>query len=719
MRGTEPADGGGADGRGVRRGRAARLLIIALVAVTSALAGEIGAARTSASAALITCRSLPGKAALSVGCQFDQPTLTTQASIVVGDGPPPPARRSASGPLLSLPFIQDAADLENGFSPGGTITFDVYDVTGGCAGDPLAESIAGVDGNGYYYSNLFHPTQPGRYVFVASYSGDTFNFPVGPTSCSDPSETVSVGSIPTTTTVAGVPNPSLIGQNVVLTATVTPVPSGGSVQFTDGGAAMTSCENVFVNLGTGTAVCPSVFTTTGPHLVEAAYTGSGIYQPSQGFMTQQVNDVTPPPPATNLGVYTGGDPSRICDTRPPGPGIASNQCNGGTQGGVFRVAARPAAPLGSGGSMVVDVCHGAGAACQSTAVVLNVTVSNPTAASYLTVYPTGVPRPTASNVSFIPGDTVATLVEVAVGSNGTITIYNFAGSTDVVVDLEGTVANTTLPDGPGHYHALAPQRICDTRADGTGVITNQCNNSGAGSPLGLQQSTDVQVTGLGGVPTSGVAAVILNVTSTNTTDASYLTVWPAGVSRPVASNLNWVAGQTVPNRVIVPVGSGGQISMYNLKGITDIAIDVNGWFGDGTESPPPAPTFTGITPTRICDTRAAGAGTVTNQCNDGGAGAALAGGQAMTVQVAGTGLPVPSTATGVVVIVTTTDTTASGFLTVWPTGIARPNASDLNWVSGETVSNLVVAELSPAGVLSIYNYAGSADVIVDVVGFYT
>jgi hypothetical protein len=48
-----------------------------------------------------------------------------------------------------------------------------------------------------------------------------------------------------------------------------------------------------------------------------------------------------------------------------------------------------------------------------------------------------------------------------------------------------------------------------------------------------------------------------------------------------------------------------------------------------------------------------------------------------------------------------------------------PLASDLNWVGGETVPNLVVVELGTTGVVSVYNYAGSTDVIVDVEGYYT
>ncbi|TMD71527.1 MAG: hypothetical protein E6I81_10325, partial [Chloroflexi bacterium] len=67
------------------------------------------------------------------------------------------------------------------------------------------------------------------------------------------------------------------------------------------------------------------------------------------------------------------------------------------------------------------------------------------------------------------------------------------------------------------------------------------------------------MTGAGGIPGAGVSAVVMNVTATNTSSAGFFTVYPTGVTRPLASNLNWAAGVTVPNRVIVPVGSTGKV----------------------------------------------------------------------------------------------------------------------------------------------------------------
>lgn len=410
-----------------------------------------------------------------------------------------------------------------------------------------------------------------------------------------------------------------------------------------------------------------------------------------------------PPPPGSAGSYHPMQSTRVCDTRPVQAGVASNQCNSGNP--------RAAGPVGAGDTLTVDVCGGAGSACSLTGVAVNVTASAATSAGFLTVYPTGGPRPNVSNLNVTPGVAVANLVEVAVGAGGSITVFNSARTVDVVIDLEGTMSKGAASAGtPGLYTPIAPARICDTRKGGA----SSCNTSGAGATLGPNGVLTVQVTGVGGVPDASVAAVVVNVTATDTSASSFLTAWPTGATQPTASNVNWSPGQTVPNRVVVAVGSNGRISIYNLAGTVDVVVDVNGWYGDGTESTVTGMPFTPIAPTRICDTRPNQAGVTTNQCNNGGAGQRQQAPYPRAVQV--TGL-VPSGATGVVLDVTVTGPTAAGFITVWPGG-ATPAVSDLNFVAGQTVPNLVVVKLSSAGYVDLYNNAGTCDIVVDVFGYY-
>ena len=243
----------------------------------------------------------------------------------------------------------------------------------------------------------------------------------------------------------------------------------------------------------------------------------------------------------------------------------------------------------------------------------------------------------------------------------------------------------------GTFHPVAPQRILDTRA-GLGAPAAQL---GPGGTIGLQ------VTGSGGVPASGVSAVVLNVTVTEPSAGSFLTASPAGQPRPLVSNLNYVAGQTVPNLVVVKVGAGGKVDLYNSSGTTHVIADVAGWYGpDGGT---PGGRYNPVTPARILDTRPA---------------SKLGPGATLGVQVAGQGGVPASGVSAVVLNVTATEPTATSFLTAWPQGEARPVASNLNYVAGQTVPNLVVVKVGAGGKVDLFNFAGATHVVADVAGWY-
>ncbi len=348
---------------------------------------------------------------------------------------------------------------------------------------------------------------------------------------------------------------------------------------------------------------------------------------------------------------------------------------------------RSSSPLGGNATMDVAVAGTSVVPTGATAAVINVTATNTTAASYLTVYPTGASRPLASTLNWTAGRSVPNLTEIELGTGGMLTVYNAFGNTDVVFDVNGYFSAPTLVCPPdGLYRALQPARILDTRTS---------------SHVPGNSSIDVQVSGAGGVGATA-EAVTLNLTETNATAASYITAYPTGTARPLASNVNFVAGQTVPNRVVVKLGTGGMITLYNAYGNVDLIADVNGWFTDnsGTDlATGSGDVFVGTTPNRILDTRGGGA---------------IPGNSSTTLTVAG----VPPTAHAAVLNVTVTNPTAPSYLTVWPDGAPRPLASDLNFVGGLTVANLVVVQLGGASKVDIYNAYGSVDVVVDLVGWY-
>ncbi|AUG78618.1 hypothetical protein CFP65_3838 [Kitasatospora sp. MMS16-BH015] len=328
-----------------------------------------------------------------------------------------------------------------------------------------------------------------------------------------------------------------------------------------------------------------------------------------------------------------------------------------------------------------------------TAVSLNVTVTGGTGPGYLTVYPHGATRPTASNLNWTPGQTIANLVTAKV-SDGKVSFYNGSqGTVHVVADLLGQYSRT----GSG-YATLTPTRILDTR-DGTGAPKAPLTN---GRPI------DLQIIGRGGVPATDVTAVTLNVTATNTTDHGYLTVYPYGDARPTASNLNWTAGKTVPNLVTVPVVDG-RITLVTggTNGTADLVADVAGYFTAGGGD-----SYHALTPYRVIDTR------TDSWIPDNGQSGSHPGPIApRRAPVFYTRIP-DSNAHSVAMNVTVAGATGPGFLTVYPRYSDRPLASNLNWTAGQTVPNQVVVGAA-SGDISIYNGSDTpTQVVVDVNGYY-
>lgn len=253
------------------------------------------------------------------------------------------------------------------------------------------------------------------------------------------------------------------------------------------------------------------------------------------------------------------------------------------------------------------------------------------------------------------------------------------------------------------FVGLTPARLMDTRVGGATID----GGSSAGGPVTGGTTRQVTVLGRGGVPGTGVNSVALNITVTGATADSYLTVYPAGATQPTASNLNFSAGQTIPNMVIAQVGAGGQVSLFNASGATNILVDVLGYFPTGGG-------FSSLVPSRLMDTRTGGS-TSDNQFVGTGA---LTATEVRAVTVTGRG-GVPSSGVGSVALnITAAAATAGGYLTVYPTGNNRPNASNLNMAPGTTIPNMVIVPVGTAGQISIYNDAGSTHVLVDVLGYF-
>jgi hypothetical protein len=355
--------------------------------------------------------------------------------------------------------------------------------------------------------------------------------------------------------------------------------------------------------------------------------------------------------------------------------------------------------VGGGSSVPVAVTGLAGVPTHGVAAVaLTVTVVGPRAAGFLSVFGHGLPRPATSNLNFAAGQNVANLVVVAPGADGKVEVFNGSSAgANLLVDITGYYLTGPAAQ-PGGYSPVSPVRVLDTRV-GLGA---------AKALVGGRTSVAVAVTGRAGVPTPGVAAVVLTVTVVGPRAAGFLTVFGHGLPRPVTSNLNFAAGQTVANLVVVAPGANGQVEVFNgASAGANLLVDISGYYRAAPAGQPGG--YSPVSPVRVLDTRVGL-----------GAAKALVGGRS-SVAVAVTGRAgVPTSGVAAVVLtVTVVGPRAAGFLSVFGYSLHRPATSNLNFAAGQSVANLVVVTPGADGKVDLFNgTAGSANLLVDVAGYY-
>jgi hypothetical protein len=386
------------------------------------------------------------------------------------------------------------------------------------------------------------------------------------------------------------------------------------------------------------------------------------------------------------GTYHPITPYRVVDTR-TGQGVT-----------------KPG-PLGAGQVLHVAGAGGGGQVADSgvEAVVLNVTVTGPTAASYLSVYPTGSARPTVSSLNFKAGWTGANNVTVPVGTGGQVDIYNFAGTTHVIVDILGYYDDdvAVLPAAiTGHYQVAVPVRVLDTREAGAGGPLS----GGAFESVWFDFGPDIN---------PHVQAVAINLTAVNPQGRGFLTTWSGEGAVPLASTLNFAPHSVVPNMAIVPVtpctdpwcDGIPSIAVYNGSGLpTDFLVDNFGFFDDGSLDG--GLIFHPITPTRIADTRI-------------GLGAPGVIGPRATASITAPPTVATFSTWALAANVTAVAPTASTYLSVWPDdGSEQPVVSTVNATAGQTVPNAAIIEVGPTNAINVFNHAGKTNVLIDVAGTF-
>ncbi len=283
-------------------------------------------------------------------------------------------------------------------------------------------------------------------------------------------------------------------------------------------------------------------------------------------------------------------------------------------------------------------------------VIGNLTVTEPGWSGFTTVYPCLEGRPLASNNNYVLGQTIPNLVVAKPDANGDVCLYTSAAA-HLIWDQVGETSA---------FATHAPTRLVDTRQ--TGKL-----------PAGGVQVVHVT--------DSGADTVIGNLTVTEPSGAGFTTVYPCLEGRPVASNNNYVAGQTIPNLVVAKPDADGDICLYTSTPahlIWDQVAETDAFATHGA--------------TRLVDTRQTGK---------------LPAGGFRVVHVSDG----PQTVIG---NLTVTEPAGAGFTTVYPCLEGRPLASNNNYVSGETIPNLVMARSDANGDVCLYT-STSAHLIWDQV----
>jgi hypothetical protein len=376
--------------------------------------------------------------------------------------------------------------------------------------------------------------------------------------------------------------------------------------------------------------------------------------------------------------------------------------------------------LGPNETRIVQIAgrNGVPGAAQVKAVAMNVTVDAPTAASFVTVSPTGVGVPNVSSVNFQPGRTVPNLIIVDLGLDGNVQIFNGGGQSHVILDVVGYFSTSSGAGGGGLYMLDTPNRVLDTRVD---------------APVGgFNTRTTFGLAGSGGVAYDTEFRTVITNATVQSQGTGFVSFYPEGLVPPDISNLNFPgviagsdpAGLFVSNTVFAPLNAGGTYVGYtdSRPGSPKVQmlIDELGAFdddglldaGDGSflelsmlETPASGPY-------RVWDSRG-GYGSCTTKCP-------LPGGTPFTLDFSAV-IPDPSV-TGLAVDalalnVTIDSPTQSTFLTVYPNDIPTPNVSTLNFLAGQTTAHATIVRIDPANpVVTFFMPAGTANLIVDFLG---
>ncbi|MCU1388842.1 MAG: hypothetical protein JWL72_2180 [Ilumatobacteraceae bacterium] len=379
--------------------------------------------------------------------------------------------------------------------------------------------------------------------------------------------------------------------------------------------------------------------------------------------------------STGYSSYVAVPPARLLETR--------------TDSGASTVDGQSSAlgVLPAGATTQLQVGGRAGVRADAAAAVLTVTAINGALPGFVTAFPCGTPQPNASQLTYAAAQVVATTVVAKLSTTGSVCLFNLT-PTDLVVDVAGY-----FPPANTSFVAAQPSRLLDTRS-GAGLTTVDGKYLGVGF-RGAKSVTNLAVAGRADIP-DDLSSATMSVTVTNARLPGFVSLYPCDQARPQTSSINFPAGAAVTTNTVVSAITGGAVCIYTSADI-DLIIDLSGYTPTGSS-------FAALPPQRLLDSR-----TEVDKMPTGP-------GSVRQLNVAGVdGVPIDAGA--VVLNLTVTGATNGGYVTVFPCGTTRPNTSIINFNAGDTVSNLVIAQVGANGSVCLFSSADPSYVI-DLAGYH-
>lgn len=310
-------------------------------------------------------------------------------------------------------------------------------------------------------------------------------------------------------------------------------------------------------------------------------------------------------------------------------------------------------------------------------VALNVSGKGNSATGGLIVYPSGANQPTSVALRYRTATFLHNLVLAKVGADGKIKVAN-TGSAAVKVNLD---VLGYMPDGIGNASGSTYVPLPSAQ-----ILTNQS--------LGRLENHNLTVLGQGGVPSSNVQAVAVNIRATSTSTGA-LRVHAAGEILPADATIDYSSAAASQNLAVVKLGTDGKINFHN-QGLFSARfwVDVVGYF---TKNDPDGPTYRGLQPTDLATNISIPAGSTHTLPVSGQAGNPTTGVEAVSLSFNAL-------------------STAAGTLRVYPAGSSDPGNETVGFDAGAATTGSTLAKLGTNGQIVLKN-TGTAAVTISVASY--